>query len=96
MPGVLEATPAELVLTSAKGKTASGEFLLTAVGGPVNPYLIKVPPGLAGKVTVAPAKGSLAAGGWVTVTVTVTRKVALSTHLTIDPGNLSVTIVLKV
>jgi len=45
---------------------------------------------------VAPAKGSLAAGGWVTVTVTVTSKVALSTHLTIDPGNLSVTIVLKV
>jgi len=53
------------------------------VGGPVNPYLIKVPPGLAGKVTVAPAKGSLRRRMG-DVTVTVTSKVALSTHLTID------------
>jgi hypothetical protein len=95
-PGVLKATPDELVLTSAEGKTVSGKFLLTAVGGPVGHYVIRIPPGLAGKVAVAPAQGSLRAGGWVTVTVTVTSKGALTAHLTIDPGNLTVTVVLKV
>jgi Sigma-70 region 2 len=92
VPGVLAATPDELLLTSTSGKAASGKFLLSAVDGPVSHYVMRIPPGMAGKMTVTPAKGNLGAGGSVTVTVTVTSKVALDTRLTIDPGNLNVTI----
>jgi hypothetical protein len=95
VPGVLAATPDELVLTSTSGKAASGKFLLSAVDGPVSHYVIRIPPGMAGKMTVTPAEGNLGAGGSVTVTVTVTSKVALDTRLTIDPGNLTVTILLS-
>ncbi len=45
---------------------------------------------------MSPARGSLGDGGWVTVTVTVTSKVALDTRLTIEPGNLAVTVLLSV
>jgi len=95
VPGVLAATPDELVLTSTSGKAASGKFLLSAVDGPVSHYVIRIPPGMAGKMTVTPAEGNLGAGGSVTVTVTVTSKVALDTRLTIAPGNLTVTILLS-
>lgn len=89
------ATPDRLALTSTGGKAASGKFVLSALYGPVSNYVIEIPPGLASKLTVAPAKGSLGAGGQVTVTVTVISKVALNTHLTIDPGNLTVTVLLS-
>jgi hypothetical protein len=94
--GVLEAVPDELVLTSTGGKAASGTFLLSAVGGPVDHYAIKVPAAVSSKMTVSPTTGSLGEGGWVTVTVTVTSKVALKTSITITPGNLTVTVVLDV
>jgi Sigma-70 region 2 len=93
VPGVLEATPATLRLTSANGKSANGSFLLSAAGGPVSHYVITIPAAMTGKVTVSPASGSLGARGWVTVKVTVTSKVALDTRLIINPGNIPVTIV---
>jgi hypothetical protein len=95
-PGILEVVPDELALTSTGGKAVSGDFLLSAVGGPVDHYAIKVPAAMSGKVTVSPATGSLGDGGWVTVTVTVTSKIALKTALTVNPGGLTVTIVLSV
>ena len=66
------------------------------MGGPVSRYTINVPAGVAGKVAVSPAKGSLPAGGRVTVTVTVTSKVAVDTRLTVDPGVIAVTVVLTI
>jgi hypothetical protein len=49
-----------------------------------------------GRVTVAPAGGSLLADGYVEVTVTVTSKAGLTTHIVVQPGNLAVTVVYKV
>ncbi len=94
--GHLLAAPGKLVLTAAKGKTVSGLFVLTATGGPVGEYSIRVPAAMAGQVTVSPPRGSLRAGRHVAVTVTVTSKVALSTHVTVKPGNLAIQVRLKI
>ena len=88
--------PDALALTSTSGKAASGKFVLSAVDGPVSDYVIKVPAGLSGEMTVTPATGSLADGGSVTVTVTVTSKTALKTYVTVDPGGITVTVVLDI
>jgi hypothetical protein len=81
------------VLSAVTGKPASGTFILTAVGGPVN-FLIHSPNA---KVTVSPASGSLRyVGSWVTVTVTVRSLVALNARLTINPGNVVVTVVFSI
>ena len=94
--GSLLAAPYKLLLTSAKGKAASGFFVLATTGGPISEYTIKVPPAMAGKVTVSPSKGSLPANGYVTVTVTVTSTVALNTYVTVEPGNLTISVMLKI
>jgi hypothetical protein len=49
-----------------------------------------------GRVTVAPAGGSLWAGGHDRVTVKVTSKTGLTTHIVVQPGSLTVTVVYKV
>lgn len=82
------------MLTSKPGQPASGFFVLTAENGPVALYTVQVA-GKAGKVSVAPAAGSLALSGFVEVTVTVTSKTALATQIVVEPGNLSVTVVYK-
>ena len=87
-------TPDKLMLTSKSGQPTSGYFLLTAANGPVSHYTVQVP-AMAGRVRVAPAGGSLPANGYVEVTVTVTSKVALTTHVVVEPGNLTVTVVYK-
>ena len=94
--GTLKVTPAALKLTSTAGKAVSGTFILSAVGGPVRNYTISVPAAMAAKVKVSPAAGSLPGDGWVTVTVTVTSKVAVNTRLTVDPGNVAVTVALSI
>jgi Sigma-70 region 2 len=94
--GHLLAGRAKLVLTSTKGKAASGLFMLTTAGGPVSHYTIKVPVAMADKVAVSPSHGSLPANRHVAVTVTVTSTVALNTHVTVDPGNLTIKVVLKI
>jgi hypothetical protein len=94
--GFLLLAPDNLQLTSQRGKPASGFFVLTAVNGPVAHYTVRIPAGLAGKVKVAPSGGSLPASGYVDVTVTVTSKGALTTHLIVAPGNLTVTVVYEV
>ena len=91
--GTLAASPTKLTLTAVKGKAATGTFILTAQGGPVNDFVIHVP----AKVSASPSAGSLpSAGSWVTVTVTVTSAVSLNTHLTVDPGGLIITVVLTI
>jgi DNA-directed RNA polymerase specialized sigma24 family protein len=94
--GSLLAAPDKLQLTAAKGKAASGFFVLTATGGPISEYTIKVPAAVAGKVTVSPSKGSLPANGYAVVPVTVTSNVALDTYVTVEPGNLTISVVLEI
>ncbi len=89
-------TPAELKLTAAAGKVARGTFRLGAVGGPVTHWVITVPAAVAGKVTLSRYSGSLTAGNWVLITVSVQSKVAVDTRLTVSPGDLTVTVVLKI
>ena len=82
--------PVNLVLSAVSGKPASGTFIVTAVGGPVN-FLIHSPNA---KVTLSPPSGSLgSAGSWVTVTVTVRSLVALNAKIIVDPGYVVVTVV---
>jgi hypothetical protein len=90
--GYLLVAPDQLMLTSKAGHPASGFFVLTAANGPVAQYTVRVT-AKAGKVSVAPASGSLAINGFVEVTVTVTSKVALTTQIVAEPGDLSVTVV---
>ena len=92
--GFLLLAPDHLMLTSTPGQPASGFFVLTAENGPVALYTVQVV-GKAGKVSVAPAAGSLALSGFVEVTVTVTSKTALTTQIVVEPGNLSVMVVYK-
>jgi hypothetical protein len=92
-PGTLTATPSELVLSAVKGKAASGTFILTAVGGPVD-FLIHSPDV---KVSVSPQSGTLvSAGSWVTITVTVQSLVAFNAHIIVDPGNVNVTVLFSI
>lgn len=92
-PGTLQVTPNELVLAAVKGKAASGTFLLTAVGGPVN-FVIHSPNN---KITLSPSSGSLgAAGSWMTVTVTVRSLVSLDVRLTVTPGNLILNVAVSI
>jgi hypothetical protein len=58
--------------------------------------VIKVPAGVAAKVTVSPSAGSLAGGGLVAVTVTVKSLTSLVTHLTVNPGGLVITVQLTI
>ena len=76
--------------------TASGKLTITAEGGPVRDYSITVGSSLAGKLTVSPSSGSLAAGASATVTVTSTSLIALDGQLTVNPGGQTVTVVLSV
>jgi Sigma-70 region 2 len=92
--GYLLVTPARLVLTSKSGTPARGFIRLTALNGPVSHYTVRVAAD-PGRVKVAPAGGSLPVNGSVEVSVTVTSKVALTTHVVVGPGNITVTVVYK-
>jgi hypothetical protein len=93
-PGHLLVAPAKLVLTSVSGKTIRGSFVLTAAGGPVPHYTVRVA-AMPARVKVSPAGGSLRVNGTATVTVTVTSKVALTTRVIVAPGKLTITVVYK-
>jgi hypothetical protein len=93
--GYLLVAPGKLMLTSKSGTPASGSFVLTAANGPVSNYTVRVA-AMPGRVTAVPADGSIAVSGHVKVTVTVTSKVGLTTHIVVQPGNLTVTVVYKV
>jgi hypothetical protein len=84
-----------MTLTSTSGTPVRGSFALIAANGPVPDYTVRVA-ALPGRVTAAPAGGSLLAGGHVEVTVRVTSKAGLTTHIVVQPGNLTVTVVYKV
>src|SRR5947207_1408600 len=85
-PGLVLAVAMLAALAASAGITA----IVTAGGGSHRPLAAG-----AGRVSVAPAAGSLALNGFVEVTVTVTSKTALTTQIVVEPGNLSVTVVYK-
>lgn len=93
--GFLRVAPDKLMLTSKSGTPVSGSFVLTAAYGPVSHYTVQVT-AMPGRVTVAPAGGSLLTGGHAEVKVTVTSKAGLTTHIVVQPGNLTVTVVYTV
>ena len=93
--GTLTTSTGTLDLATING-TASGTLTITAEGGPVSDYSITVGPALAGKLTVSPSSGSLAAGASATVTVTSTSLIALDGQLTVNPGGHTVTVVLSI
>jgi hypothetical protein len=93
--GTLTTSTGTLDLATING-TASGTLTITAQGGPVSDYSITVGPALAGKLTVSPSSGSLAAGASATVTVTSTSLIALDGQLTVNPGGHTVTVVLSI
>jgi RNA polymerase sigma factor (sigma-70 family) len=93
--GTLSSSTGRLVLASVKG-TGIGKFTLTAKGGPVSAYSITAGSALAGRISVSPASGSLAAGASVTITVTSKSLVALDGKLTVNPGGLTITVVLSI
>jgi hypothetical protein len=84
-------TPRSILLSPLLG----GSLTLTASGGPVQ-WSITEPSSLLGKLTVAPAAGTLAAGQSVTVTLSVSGLASLDSQLTVNPGGITVTVLLGV
>jgi RNA polymerase sigma factor (sigma-70 family) len=87
--GKLSVSPTTLTLVPLLG----GTLTLKASGGPVR-WSISVPAGLLGKLTVSPASGTLAAGASATVNVSVFGLATLLSQLTVNPGNIKVTVIL--
>ncbi len=67
---------------------------MTADGGPVAAFTITVPADHVGDLTVTPATGSLAEGESVEIGVTLRKDYAgpLHTQLSVDPGDLAITV----
>jgi len=92
--GYLVAAPTKLVLSAVKGKAAIGTFTLTALGGPVSAYAVSSGSTM---VTVSRSYGTLSpAGARVVITVTVKSLVALDTKITVQPGDLVITVVFSI
>jgi RNA polymerase sigma factor (sigma-70 family) len=92
-PGTLVASTSSVVLGTSGG-AYTGEFTLTAQGGPVSGFTIE-DPAPAGDLLIMPSSGStIQAGQSVTVTVTVTSDsgLAFETDLTVQPGNLTIAV----
>jgi RNA polymerase sigma factor (sigma-70 family) len=80
--GSLSVSPSTVSLSALLG----GTLTLTANGGPVT-WSIPEPSSLLGLLTVTPSSGTLAPGQSVTVHLSVSLLSALTTTLTINPGN---------
>ena len=90
-PGTLGVTPASILLSPITG----GSFTLTASGGPVK-WSVTEPSSLIGKLTVAPSAGTLASGQSVTVTLSVSGLATVDSQLTVNPGGITITVLLGV
>ena len=82
LAGSLSVSPSTVSLSALVG----GTLTLTANGGPVT-WSIAEPTSLLGLLTVTPSSGTLAAGQSVTVTLNVSLLSALTTTLTVSPGD---------
>jgi RNA polymerase sigma factor (sigma-70 family) len=92
--GTLTLSVSEVTLTAnSDGGSATGAFTMTASGGPVMGYTVTVPDSYGGLFSASPTSGVLGAGQSATITLTLTRPVAVDETLVIDPGALSVTVI---
>ena len=82
LAGSLSVSPSTVSLSALVG----GTLTLTANGGPVT-WSIPEPTSLLGLLTVTPSSGTLAAGQSVTVHLSVSLLSALTTTLTVTPGD---------
>ena len=82
LAGSLSVSPSTVSLSALVG----GTLTLTANGGPVS-WSIAQPTSLLGLLTVSPSSGTLAAGQSVTVHLGVSLLSALTTTLTVSPGD---------
>ena len=82
-------TPTSILLSPVTG----GSFTLTASGGPVK-WSVTEPSSLIGKLTVSPSSGTLASGQSVTVSLSVNGLASVSSHLTVTPGGVTVSVLL--
>ena len=82
LAGSLSVSPSTVSLSALVG----GTLTLTANGGPVT-WSISEPTSLLGLLTVTPSSGTLAAGQSVTVHLSVSLLTALTTTLTVTPGD---------
>jgi hypothetical protein len=73
----------------------SATLTLTASNGPVN-WSITPSQGLIGGLTVSPSSGTLAKGASTTVTVAASDLLTAGGQLTVEPGGITVTVVLSV
>ncbi|HLJ99201.1 MAG TPA: sigma-70 family RNA polymerase sigma factor [Streptosporangiaceae bacterium] len=90
-PGTLSVSPATVVLSLL----GPSQLTIRAQGGPVS-WSVSEPSSLLGKVNFAPASGTLQAGQSAVVNITVAGLASLDSVLIVNPGGLSVTIVLGV
>jgi RNA polymerase sigma factor (sigma-70 family) len=89
--GTLSVSPRTVLLSPVLGASIT----LTASGGPVT-WSIAESSSLLGRVTVSPSGGTLAAGQSVTVSVRVASLVSLDSQLTVNPGGITVRVVIGV
>jgi RNA polymerase sigma factor (sigma-70 family) len=82
LAGSLVVSPSTVSLSALVG----GTLTLTASGGPVT-WSIAQPTSLLGLLTITPSSGTLVAGQSVTVHLSVSLLSALTTTLTVTPGN---------
>ena len=89
-PGTLGVSPTSVLLSVGSSATLT----LTASNGPVN-WSITESQGLIGGLTVSPSSGTLSAGSSTTVTVTASDLLTVGGQLTLQPGGITVSVVLS-
>ncbi|MGH3254079.1 MAG: sigma-70 family RNA polymerase sigma factor [Streptosporangiaceae bacterium] len=88
--GTLGVSPTSVLLSVGSSATLT----LTASNGPVN-WSITESQGLIGGLTVAPSSGTLASGSSTTVTVSASDLLTVGGQLTMQPGGITVSVVLS-
>jgi RNA polymerase sigma factor (sigma-70 family) len=89
-PGTLGVSPTSVLLSVGSSATLT----LTASNGPVN-WSIMESQALIGGLTVSPSSGTLASGSSTTVTVTANDLLTVGGQLTVQPGGITVSVVLS-
>jgi RNA polymerase sigma factor (sigma-70 family) len=90
-PGTLSVSPTSILLSVG----SSASLTLTASNGPVS-WSITESGALIGGLTVSPSSGTLASGSSTTVTVTASDLLTAGGQLTVEPGGITVSVVLSV
>ena len=92
-PGTLHVSATRILITPATAK--GGSLTLTASGGPVT-WSITESSSLLGSVIASPSAGTLASGQSVTVSLSVTSRIAVHSVLIVNPGGIRVEVIVGV